>query len=81
MIEHRLALFGAPIQWRTLIESWMPEESFVDNQVKGPALLASSKLTDKPGQNELDQTKRKYLHVVEGTLGSDLGAGLFTKRA
>ena len=23
----------------------------------------------------------RYLHVVEGTLGSDLGAGLFTKRA
>ena len=45
------------------------------------ALPASSKVTDKPVQIELNQTKRNYLHVVEGTLGSDLGAGLFTKRA
>ena len=28
---------------------------------------------------EEDPTKRNYLHLVPGTLGSDLGAGLFTK--
>jgi hypothetical protein len=30
---------------------------------------------------ELDQTKKGYLHVVPGTLGADLGAGLFLKKA
>lgn len=28
---------------------------------------------------EEDQTKRNYLHLLPGTLGADLGAGLFTK--
>jgi ligand-binding SRPBCC domain-containing protein len=39
VIEYRLRLFGAPIFWRTLIESWGPEESFVDIQIKGPYSL------------------------------------------
>jgi ligand-binding SRPBCC domain-containing protein len=39
VIEYRLALFGAPIYWRTVIESWNPEESFVDRQIKGPYAL------------------------------------------
>jgi hypothetical protein len=30
-------------------------------------------------QIEKDQTKRNYLHLVPGTMGDDLGAGLFTK--
>lgn len=36
MIEYRLALFGVPIRWRTVIESWIPDESFIDAQIKGP---------------------------------------------
>jgi hypothetical protein len=43
--------------------------------------LIDTKITDQPVQLELDQTKRNYLHVQEGTLGSDIGAGLFTKKA
>src|SRR5688572_21050276 len=39
VIEYRLTLFGAPIHWRTVIESWNPEESFVDSQTKGPYAL------------------------------------------
>jgi ligand-binding SRPBCC domain-containing protein len=39
VIEYSLALFGAPVYWRTLIESWDPEESFVDSQIKGPYAL------------------------------------------
>ena len=44
------------------------------------ALPPSSKVVDKQVEIELDQSKRNYLHVVDGTLGSDLGAGLFLKR-
>lgn len=43
--------------------------------------LIDTKITDQPVQLELDQSKRSYLHVQEGTLGSDIGAGLFTKKA
>ena len=39
VIDYRLALFGAPVYWRTVIESWTPEESFVDSQTKGPYAL------------------------------------------
>jgi ligand-binding SRPBCC domain-containing protein len=39
VIEYRLALLGAPVYWRTVIESWTPEESFVDSQIKGPYAL------------------------------------------
>jgi ligand-binding SRPBCC domain-containing protein len=39
VIEYSLALFGAPVYWRTRIESWDPEESFVDSQIKGPYAL------------------------------------------
>jgi hypothetical protein len=30
---------------------------------------------------EYDQTKRTYLHLLPDSLGADLGAGLFTKKA
>jgi len=36
VIDYRLSLFGAPIRWRTVIESWIPEQLFVDRQIKGP---------------------------------------------
>jgi ligand-binding SRPBCC domain-containing protein len=39
VIEYRLALFGAPVYWRTVIQNWDPEESFVDRQTKGPYAL------------------------------------------
>ena len=43
--------------------------------------LFETKITEQPVQLELDQTKRNYLHVKEGTLGSDIEAGVFTKKA
>jgi hypothetical protein len=43
-------------------------------------LPPSSKVVDKPVEIELDQAKRDYLHVVAGTPGSEIAAGLFSKR-
>jgi hypothetical protein len=43
--------------------------------------LPGSTMTDRRVDIERDQTKRGYLHLVPGTLGADLGAGLFTKKA
>jgi hypothetical protein len=43
-------------------------------------LPPSSKVVDKPVEIELDQAKRGYLHIVAGTPGAGLAAGLFTRR-
>jgi hypothetical protein len=60
--------FGPPVNFKPLGPSVLP-------------LPPSSKVVDKQAQIEMDQAKRNYLHLVEGTLGSDLSAGLFTKKA
>jgi hypothetical protein len=44
-------------------------------------LPPSSKVVEKPVEIELDQARRDYLHVVAGTPGSEIGAGLFATRA
>jgi hypothetical protein len=41
--------------------------------------LPEGTTSDRKVQTELDQTKRTYLHLVPGTFGADLGAGLFAK--
>lgn len=42
--------------------------------------LSDGVVTDKKVEIERDQTKKGYLHLVPGTLGSDLGVGLFMKK-
>ena len=39
LLEYQLSLFGLPFQWKTLIESWSPDDSFVDVQLEGPYLF------------------------------------------
>lgn len=39
LIDYKLSLHGIPLRWRTKIESWNPENSFVDTQLKGPYKL------------------------------------------
>jgi len=36
LIDYVLKIYGIPIKWRTLIEEWKPDESFVDTQLRGP---------------------------------------------
>ncbi len=43
-------------------------------------LPPSSRILDSPVEIELNQSKRDYLHVVAGTPGSEVPAGLFTRR-
>jgi ligand-binding SRPBCC domain-containing protein len=39
ILEYALAMFGVRFHWKTLIEKWTPEESFVDVQLTGPYSL------------------------------------------
>lgn len=35
-IDYQLTLYGIPLKWATLIESWGPPHQFVDVQLRGP---------------------------------------------
>ncbi len=53
VIEYKLVLYGIPFKWRSLIESWTPEESFVDMQIRGPyALWHHTHTFEEIGPNE-----------------------------
>jgi hypothetical protein len=41
--------------------------------------LVNTKISDQPVAIELDETKRNYLHPVEGSEAAKIGVGLFTK--
>jgi uncharacterized protein len=36
IIDYKLNIHGVPVKWRTEITDWVPNVSFVDQQLKGP---------------------------------------------
>jgi ligand-binding SRPBCC domain-containing protein len=80
VIEYRLALFGVPIYWRTVIESWTPEESFIDRQIKGPyALWRHTHSFEEKGPRQIlmrDQVEYSLPYALLGRVAH----GLFIKR-
>ena len=80
VIRYRLALFGAPIYWRTVIEIWTPEESFVDRQTNGPYALwrHMHSFEEKGPQQTLMQDLVEY-SIPYGLLGR-IAHGLFIER-
>jgi len=80
VIEYRLALFGAPVYWRTVIESWDPEESFVDSQTKGPyALWRHTHLFEEKGPRQTLMRDLVEYSIPYGVLGR-MANGLFVGR-
>ncbi len=85
-------LFQGPVEKYNLAKSLFAGNKHLYGSGFGPAvdfkslessvleLPSSSKLLQKPVEIELDQSKRDYLHIVAGTTGCEIAAGLFTKR-
>ena len=51
LFEYRIKVRGLPLRWRTLIETFVPEECFVDRQIAGPYALwhHTHRFEDGPG--------------------------------
>jgi ligand-binding SRPBCC domain-containing protein len=79
LIDYRIALFGVPLRWQTLIEIFEPEQRFVDVQLKGPYQLwrHTHEFVDEPGGT----TVRDHVEyeMPLGVLG-DLVRKLFVER-
>lgn len=57
-IDYRLRLAGVPLRWRTVIREWKPDESFVDEQERGPYALW--------------RHEHRFVPVGDGTLMTDV---------
>lgn len=79
LIDYRLGLFGVPLRWRTRIESYVPGESFVDVQLRGPYRLWRHTHTfeDVPGGTKM--TDRVEYEIPLGPLGAAARA-IFVRR-
>jgi ligand-binding SRPBCC domain-containing protein len=79
LIEYRLRVHGLRLSWISRIEEWVPGESFVDRQLRGPYGLWRHRHTfQAAGQGTLVRDEVDY-GVALGPLG-DLAHRLFVRR-
>jgi len=78
-IEHAMRLYGIPITWRTRIEHFAPDESFVDRQIRGPYKLWLHKHSFREIAGGTEMADQVDYELPLGLLG-ELGGGLLTRR-
>ncbi len=80
VFDYRIRVRGLPIRWRTLIESFVPGERFVDRQIAGPYALwhHTHRFEDLPGGGTR-MTDQVRFRLGWGPLGR-LVAALWVRR-
>lgn len=80
LIDYRLSLYGVPLSWRTRIEAFEPEDSFVDVQLSGPyrSWHHLHEFKDAAGGTEMRDVVSYELPL--GPLGT-LARALFVRRS
>jgi ligand-binding SRPBCC domain-containing protein len=69
-LEYRLSLYGVTFRWRTMIQSWVPDEWFVDLQTKGPYALWRHTHTFEPlGPHQTLMRDRVEYQIPCGMVG------------
>ena len=79
LIDYRIRLFGVPIKWRTLIESYDPPHMFVDTQIKGPYKLWHHTHRFRPVDNGTEMTDSVRYQIGFGPIG-EIARSIFVKR-
>ncbi|MFY9611655.1 MAG: SRPBCC family protein [Blastocatellia bacterium] len=80
LLEYRLSLFGLTFRWKTLIEQWAPEKSFVDVQIDGPySLWRHTHTFEEIGNDRTLVRDRVEYQVPLGVIGR-LANALFVAR-
>jgi ligand-binding SRPBCC domain-containing protein len=80
LLEYRLSLFGISFYWKTKIESWTPEQSFVDVQLSGPySFWRHTHAFEELGPDSTLMRDRVEYRLPLGVLGRIAGAA-FVRR-
>ena len=69
LIDYRLRIKGVPASWRTQISQWKPDESFMDQQLKGPYSRWDHTHSFQSLQNGTLMTDEVIYQVPLGPLG------------
>ena len=80
LLEYHLSLFGVPFRWRTLIESWSPDESFVDRQLEGPYTLWHHTHTFEELAPERTRMRDRVLYQIPFGVFGAIAQALFVRR-
>lgn len=79
LIDYRIQLFGIPMRWRTLIESYDSPNMFVDTQIKGPYKLWHHTHRFRPVPNGTEMIDSVRYQIGFGPFG-ELAQSIFVKR-
>lgn len=81
VIEYRLQLFGIRFGWRTLIEQWSPDVTFIDRQIEGPySLWHHTHTFEELGANGTLMRDRVLYQIPFGPFGQ-VARALFVRKA